>query len=315
MLRLKVLIIDDSPVVREMLTDAFQAEGFRVLEAGNGEDALKIAWKDHPDLIIADIKMPGIDGWEVCRQIRKHPYTSFIPFIFLTEKREVTDRIKGLEMGADDYMTKPFESGELLARAKAIFHRMLKREEEKIIQAKGLRGSTQMMDLADLLQLFGINNKTGVLKATHASGQIGRVGFVAGKLTSSQLGNLTGVKAIHRMLRWEEANFEVEPLLDESRESDFPDSIQEVMINAHEEKDEIKKLQRELPINYYIERSEKEPGAEALSELGKSILTGLQEKGGFRIEEVLDWFPDPDIRIYQEIMRLVNKNLIKVGNG
>ena len=315
MLRLKVLVIDDSPMVREMLKDAFQAEGFRVMEAGSGEEALKIAWKEHPDLIIADIKMPGIDGWEVCRQIRKHPYTSFIPFIFLTEKREVSDRIRGLEMGADDYVTKPFEPEELLARAKAIFHRMLKREEEKILQAKGLRGSTQMMDLADLLQLFGINNKTGILKVSHPSGQVGRIGFVAGRLTSAELGGLKGVKAIRRMLRWEEANFEVEPLLDERQDLDFVGSIQEMIMSAHEEKDVLKKLCREVPLGLYIKVSEKSCVKEGLSELGEKILKELSEKGGSTIEELLDWFSEPDLEIYQELKSLKDKNLIQDGDG
>ncbi len=315
MLRLKVLIIDDSPLVRELLRDAFQAEGFRVMEAATGEDALKLAWKDPPDLIIADIKMPGIDGWEVCRQIRKHPYTSFIPFIFLTEKREVSDRIKGLEMGADDYVTKPFEPEELLARARAIFHRMLKREEEKIIQAKGLRGSTQMMELSDLLQLFGINSKTGILKISHPSGGVGRIGFVAGKLTSSQFGNLKGVKAIHRLIRWEEANFEVEPLLDESQDSGIPDSIQEVIMNAHGEKDELKRLGRELPAKYFIESSGKAPGAEPVSELGKNLLERLRKQGSSLVEEALDWFPESDLAIYQELVGLMKRDLLKVGNG
>ena len=80
MLKLKVLIIDDSPVIREMVKDSFIPEGFEVIEAENGEQALKIAWDKHPDLIIADIKMPGINGWEVCSQIRKHPVYLVHPF-------------------------------------------------------------------------------------------------------------------------------------------------------------------------------------------------------------------------------------------
>jgi len=314
MLRLKVLIIDDSPVIRELVRDAFQAEGFRVLEAPNGEEALKAAWKDHPDLIIADIKMPGIDGWEVCRQIRKHPYTSFIPFIFLTEKREVSDRIKGLEMGADDYMTKPFEPEELLARAKAILNRLLKREEEKIIQAKGLRGSTQMMELADLLQLFGLNSKTGILKVTHPSGQVGKIGFVAGRLTNAELDAFRGIKALRRMIRWDEASFEVEPLLDERLDPELASSMAELIMTAHEEKDLLKKLQKELPAGSLLERTASGAGPAPAGVAGK-ILAALEEKGAASLEQVLDWLPEPDLKLYQGIAVLVGKKLVKVSHG
>jgi len=311
MLKLRVLIIDDSPVIREMVKDAFLPEGFEVIEAENGEQALKIAWEKHPDLIVADIKMPGIDGWEVCSQIRKHPYTSFIPFIFLTEKREVSDRIKGLEMGADDYITKPFEPGELVARARAIFNRMLKREEEKIIQSRGLRGSTQIMELSDLLQLFGINSKTGILRVTHSQGQTGRIGFVAGRLTNAELGNMRGVKAIRRMLRWGEAHFQVEPLLDDKQDMEFPGKIEEVVISARQEQDELNRLVKKLPLQSWIERAEAPFSLKGLSKLEAKILAALEEKGKARIEEVLDWLPETDMEIYGGIVSLLDKKFIK----
>jgi CheY-like chemotaxis protein len=311
MLKLRVLVVDDSPVVREMVKDIFLPEGFDVLEAENGEEALKVAWEKHPDLIIADIKMPGIDGWELCNQIRKHPYTSFIPFIFLTEKREVSDRIKGLEMGADDYVTKPFEPGELLARARSIFNRMMKREEEKIVQSKGLHGSTQMMDLADLLQLFGINSKTGILKVTHTRGDVGRIGFVAGRITNADLGNLKGVKAIRRMLRWGEANFQVEPLLDERDDQEFQGKLQEVILGARQEEDELKHFQKKLGIGDFIERSDAASSLQGLSKLEARVLAALEEKAGAKVEEVLDLLPETDLEVYKALLSLLERNYLK----
>jgi len=311
MLKLRVLIIDDSPVIREMVKDSFIPEGFEVLEAANGEDALKIAWEKHPDLIIADIKMPGIDGWEVCSQIRKHPYTSFIPFIFLTEKREVSDRIKGLEMGADDYITKPFEPEELVARARAIFNRMLKREEEKIIQSRGLRGSTQMMDLSDLLQLFGINNKTGILKVSHPRGMVGRIGFVAGRLTNAEVSGARGAKAIRRMLRWEEANFQVEPLLDEKNDMEIPGKIEEAIMSAKQEQDEFAVLKKQLKPETVIEPNPAAPNLKDISPIEARVLAALKEKGKARVEEILDWLPEFDTELYQAVISLLKKNLVK----
>jgi CheY-like chemotaxis protein len=310
MLKLKVLIIDDSPVIREMVKDSFIPEGFEVIEAENGEQALKIAWDKHPDLIIADIKMPGIDGWEVCSQIRKHPYTSFIPFIFLTEKREVSDRIKGLEMGADDYVTKPFDPEELVARARAIFNRMLKREEEKIIQSRGLRGSTQIMELSDLLQLFGINNKTGILRVTHPSGMVGRIGFVAGRLTNAEVGKVRGVKAIRRMVRWEDANYQVEPLLDERQDMHIQGKIDQVILSARQEQDEIKRYGKEIPPEASIESVPAKSGA-GLSRAEARVIDALIERGRSNVQDILDALPDTDQEIYEALVQLLGKGLLK----
>jgi len=299
-----------------MVRDAFEKEGFRVIEAPSGEEALKIAWQKHPDLIIADIKMPGIDGWEVCSQLRKHPYTSFVPFIFLTEKTEVSDRIKGLEMGADDYITKPFIPEELVARARAIFNRILKREEEKLIKSRGLSGSTQMMDLADLLQLFALNTKTGILKVVSDKGELGRIGFVEGRLTRVELGKIKGVKALRRMLRWSGAHFEVEPFLNEKEPgSEFIGRIEEFLLSARKEEDELKKLGKELPHKSLVERMVSSVNFKEISKLEAKLLSYLEERAKAYVEELLDEFGETDLEIYQGLVSLLRKKLVRVSNG
>jgi len=316
MLKLKILVIDDSPVVREMVRDAFEKEGFRVIEAPSGEEALKIAWQEHPDLIIADIKMPGIDGWEVCSQLRKHPYTSFVPFIFLTEKTEVSDRIKGLEMGADDYITKPFIPEELVARARAIFNRILKREEEKIIKSRGLSGSTQMMDLADLLQLFALNTKTGILKVVSDKGELGRIGFVEGRLNRAEIEKIKGVKALRRMLRWSGAHFEVEPFLNEKEpSSEFIGRIEEFLLSARKEEDELKKLEKELSRKSLLERMVSSVNFKEISKLEAKLLSHLEVRVKVYVEELLEEFGETDIEIYQGLVSLLRKKLVRVSNG
>lgn len=299
-----------------MVRDAFEKEGFRVIEAPSGEEALKIAWQEHPDLIIADIKMPGIDGWEVCSQLRKHPYTSFVPFIFLTEKTEVSDRIKGLEMGADDYITKPFIPEELVARARAIFNRILKREEEKIIKSRGLSGSTQMMDLADLLQLFALNTKTGILKVVSDKGELGRIGFVEGRLNRAEIEKIKGVKALRRMLRWSGAHFEVEPFLNEKEpSSEFIGRIEEFLLSARKEEDELKKLEKELSRKSLLERMVSSVNFKEISKLEAKLLSHLEVRVKVYVEELLEEFGETDIEIYQGLVSLLRKKLVRVSNG
>lgn len=113
-----ILIVEDDVDVAEMLTAYFRAQNYNVLAVNWGEDAVKSGRANHPDLVILDIRLPDIDGFEVARRLRTHQRTQDIPIIFLTEKRERSDRLQGLELGADDYITKPFDIQELRLRVR-----------------------------------------------------------------------------------------------------------------------------------------------------------------------------------------------------
>ena len=117
----KILIVEDEANIRELLRLYLEREGYTVLEAENGVEGIK-KWKsDKPDMLLLDVMMPVMDGWAVCREIRAE---SDVPIIMLTAKSEVFDRIQGLEMGADDYIVKPLEMPEVIARVRAVFRRM-----------------------------------------------------------------------------------------------------------------------------------------------------------------------------------------------
>ena len=117
---MRVLRVDDDQKLLELLSAYLLQNGFAVLEATNGPDALELAQREAPDLIVLDLMLPGLDGWEVCRRLRK---TSDVPILMLTARDEEADRLIGLELGADDYVTKPFSPREVVARAKAILRR------------------------------------------------------------------------------------------------------------------------------------------------------------------------------------------------
>lgn len=117
----KILIVEDEANIRELLRLYLEREGYTVLEAENGVEGIK-KWKsDKPDMLLLDIMMPVMDGWEVCREIRAE---SDVPIIMLTAKGETADRVSGLEMGADDYIVKPLEMPEVIARVRAVFRRI-----------------------------------------------------------------------------------------------------------------------------------------------------------------------------------------------
>ena len=116
----KILIVDDDRNICELLRLYIEKEGFEACLAYNGKDALNKLATEKPDLMILDVMMPELDGWQVCREVRK---TSEIPIIMLTAKSETFDKVLGLELGADDYVTKPFDSKEIVARIKAVLRR------------------------------------------------------------------------------------------------------------------------------------------------------------------------------------------------
>ena len=117
---LKILLVDDDPNIRQLLNLYLEKEGFEVMMASRGDEALKIFKTSPPNLMLLDIMLPGMDGWQVCREVRK---ISNIPIIMLTAKDETFDKVLGLELGADDYVAKPFDMKELVARIKAVSRR------------------------------------------------------------------------------------------------------------------------------------------------------------------------------------------------
>src|ERR687884_62957 len=115
-----ILVVDDEPIVREVVVSYLRREGYRTLEAGDGELAKTLVETKRPDLVVLDLMLPGTDGLSVCRWIRAH---GGLPIIMLTARGEEADRIVGLELGADDYVTKPFSPRELATRVKTVLRR------------------------------------------------------------------------------------------------------------------------------------------------------------------------------------------------
>jgi DNA-binding response OmpR family regulator len=116
----KILVIDDEETTVQLISMLLERRGYEVIKAFRAEDGLRKAYRTHPDLVLLDIMMPDMDGWELCRRLRE---LSDVPIIFLTARTEVKDVVRGLELGADDYIVKPYDNDELVARIKAHLRR------------------------------------------------------------------------------------------------------------------------------------------------------------------------------------------------
>jgi two-component system sensor histidine kinase/response regulator len=140
----KILIVDDTVDTVELLKKRFRAEGYDTAEAYDGEEALKQAAEYHPDLIVLDVMMPKLDGYEVCQRLKIDENTRYIPILMLTAKSDVESKIKGLDIGADDYLPKPFDYKELAARVRSLL--TIKAAHEKLVEEKKSGALEQMMD-------------------------------------------------------------------------------------------------------------------------------------------------------------------------
>lgn len=126
--RSQIVVVDDDAKITSLLRRSLAFEGYEVVTAENGAEGLQILMRKDPDLIILDVMMPQIDGWEVCRRIREGGSTT--PILMLTAKDDISERVKGLDLGADDYLVKPFALEELLARVRALLRRKTDKLEE-----------------------------------------------------------------------------------------------------------------------------------------------------------------------------------------
>lgn len=131
----KILIADDEQLMRQLVIDFLQPEGYEMLEAADGKEALQIYHEQHPDLVLLDVMMPGYDGWTVCREIRRE---SSVPIMMLTAKGEEIDQLFAYDLGVDEYITKPFSPKILVAKIKALLRRTQKEENEITAAADGV---------------------------------------------------------------------------------------------------------------------------------------------------------------------------------
>ncbi|HEX5502626.1 MAG TPA: response regulator transcription factor [Thermomicrobiales bacterium] len=139
----RILVVDDEEHIRQLVTLYLSKEGYRVETAATGHEALTRVYAARPDLVILDLMLPETDGWEVCRELRRSRATEDLPIIMLTARDDLIDKVLGLELGADDYLTKPFNPRELVARVRAV----LRRATRPAAGGKELRAADVRVDL------------------------------------------------------------------------------------------------------------------------------------------------------------------------
>jgi CheY-like chemotaxis protein/tetratricopeptide (TPR) repeat protein len=233
------MIVDDDEGVRDLLAEMLIEIGCHVSTAVDGEDAIEKLEQIHPSFIISDVIMPRKDGYELFQYVQSNERFSDIPFIFLTGRGEIDEKLRALEGGVEDYWLKPFEVEELNIR--------LRRVLQKVRLAGDVRGRLSEMPLPDLLQSLASGNKSGVLHLQR-SGRSGIIYIDQGRIIDAEFEDLTGKTAIYCLVNWclEGGNFNFHSQMVD-RKLVIKQSIQGILMEAMRRRDEETRLIEQLP--------------------------------------------------------------------
>jgi CheY-like chemotaxis protein len=203
----KILIVDADDATRTLLKENLEKEDYIVFDTGDGHIGMEIANREKPDLIISDIFMPTMNGFEFCQRIRDTSVIPTVPFVFFTAIDDMLTEIRGFRAGANDYLVKRHtKRQDLLLRIESMVSHVNAFEKEKATLREGLLGKLGDVSVIDILQLLSNTSKSGNLLISDGTLE-GNVYFMKGRIFNAELGNVKGEDAIYDMIYWEDGFF------------------------------------------------------------------------------------------------------------
>jgi len=307
-----LLVVDDNRLITEMVRDFFTPHGYKVLVARNGAEGVEQLRHLVPDVIVADVQMPVMDGWEFCERVREDPATAEVPFVFLTIEGELPQRLRGFHLGADDYVVKPFEIEELHVRVERILERRSAMLEARRGGEALLSGTVEHLAISDLLQILSLNGKDGVVRLTE-EGRTGTIVFLGGNIVDAACGRVRGAKALYRMLGWMRATFEVLPPAEEQPARTIEAPASNLIMDGLVSLDEWERWSKELPDR----ESELALVPEGRDRLEDHRVTAAQfevltrAKEGIPLDRMLDESRETDAEIAEAVVRLLDLGVLE----
>ena len=316
MAKRSLLLVDSDPRSLRVLEVSLKKAGFNVTTADNGRDALNKVETAQPDLIISDTEMPEMDGFELCKQLKAEPSLGHIPFIFLTGQTSIEHKVRGLELGVEDYLTKPIYIKEILTRVRILLQKAERASlEEKRDGRTRFSGQLADMGVVDLIQTIEVSRKSGLIHFVGEDGRRGTLYFRGGKVVDAEAGHLHGEDAIYRLLTWSEGEFEV--LFRQVRRKDAIDmSTQALLMEGMRRLDEWGRIQEQIPALTTVFRIDYAELSERLAELPDELNALLRLFDGRRsLMEVIDNAEHGDLETLEVISKLYFEGLIVEGGG
>ena len=310
MAKKNLLLVDGDPKSLRVLEVSLKKTGYIVTTAENGNDALEKVAMSPPDLIISDTKMSEMDGFEFCRRLKQNKDWDSIPFIFLTADRSIEDKIHGLELGVEDYLTKPIYIKEIVTRVKILLQKKDRENLEDRDSRTLFEGSLSDMTVVDLIQTIEIGRKSGVITFTGEEGYKASVYFRDGRVIDAEMGKLQAEHAIYRLLVWSEGRFQVE-FKTIRRKDAIKMSTQALLMEGMRRLDEWGRLLEQLPSLHTTFEVDYAELAERLSEIPDEINSILRLFDGRRtLIQVVDGCEFDDLEALNIISKLYFEGLI-----
>jgi CheY-like chemotaxis protein len=307
----RLLLVDGDPKSLRVLDVTLKKAGFQVATASNGVEALAAIEAAAPDLVISDTHMPEMDGFELCRRIKQRPEWTKIPFIFLSSRKAIEDKIRGLELGVEDYLTKPIYIKEITTRVKMLLQRQQReRLESRRDGRTKFAGRLSDISVVDLVQTIDVNRKSGIVHIVGRDRRRGDIYFREGKIVDAEVGRLSGTEAIFRLFSWAEGDFEVE--FKSIRRKDVIElSSQALLMEGMRRLDEWTHLLETLPPLETVFEVDYHLLAERLAEIPDEVNGILRLFDGRRtFQQVVEDCDFPDLEAAHIIAKLVEDRII-----
>jgi len=308
-----LLLVDGDPKSSRVMEVSLKKAGFSVTTAVNGRDALEKCQISPPDLILSDTKMPEMDGFELCRRLKDDERFRGTPFIFLTGQKSVEFKVKGLELGVEDYLTKPIYIKEIVTRVKILLQKKEKERLEKKDLKASFAGSLADMGVVDLVQTLEMGKKSGALHVKNKNGLEAVCYFRDGRIQDCELagGKLGGESAFYRLLNWQEGEFAIEfkPI---EREERIQVSTQGLLMEGMRRIDEWGRIVEQLPALDKVFEIDYALLAERLAEIPDDVNALLRLFDGRRtLEQVIDAADYDDLAAAGVVSKLFFEGIIK----
>ncbi len=313
--RQNLLIVDGDARNRRVLEVSLRKAGFSITPAESAEEALEFLQHAEPDLIISDTRLPKRDGFDFVMDVKGNPRWKLIPFIFLTSEKSIEDKVRGLELGVEDYLTKPIYIKEITTRVTMLLQRKQhERLEKKDAARTKFSGELADMAVVDLVQTIEISRKTGTISLTTELGEA-TVWFRDGAIIDAEMGRLQGEPAIYRLLGLSEGHFDVEfkPV---NRHQVIQESTQAILMEGMRRVDEWGRLMEQLPPLDSLLAPDPDQLADRKADLTEEQLAILHHFDGRRtIIEVVDESGQDDIEALTQISTFFFEGLLLPYEG
>lgn len=303
----KILLIDNDKTYITPLKKALTEAGYSVTCWEEGQKILKLARELKADLIISEVDLPQISGHKIFKEIRSIPEFKATPFIFLSNQKKVDERIKNIELGVDDYITKPFYVEEVVVRVHNLLHEISNLHDSEIDTNRGFSGNLTEMNLVDLIQTLELGKKSAVIKLKHNS-SLGVVLISEGQVVDASLKNLAPIDAIMRMFTWTIGSFivDITTVNNKRKISESNEDLIDIGIRRVSDWDQIK--QGLPPLNAVVLKSNSNNFSE-LSVEEKELLTSINKK--VKLCDIIEKSKYDDLKALEIIRGLHEKGYLQ----